>query len=54
KGLSRDFIFMNDAGGDQGVLGSYGSASRDGLSKVRREVDPDGVFQILETGGFKL
>ncbi|RPA97002.1 FAD-binding domain-containing protein [Choiromyces venosus 120613-1] len=54
KGLSRDYLFMNDAGEDQDVLGSYGSENRAGLRKVAREVDPEGVFQILETGGFKL
>jgi len=54
KGLARDFLFMNDAGDDQDVLGSYGSANRASLRKVGREVDPHSVFQILAKGGFKL
>ncbi|PUU73508.1 hypothetical protein B9Z19DRAFT_918520, partial [Tuber borchii] len=54
KGLARDFLFMNDAGDDQDVLGSYGSANRASLRRVGREVDPHSVFQILAKGGFKL
>jgi len=45
---------MNDAGDDQDVLGSYGSANRARLRRVGREVDPHSVFQVLEKGGFKL
>jgi hypothetical protein len=49
-----EYIFMNDAGSDQEVIRHYGEESVKRLEKVRRDYDPDAVFQRLVSGGFKL
>jgi hypothetical protein len=52
KGLLYDFLYLNDAAGDQKVLESYGEDNVRFLKEVAAEYDPQGLFQRI--GGFKL
>ena len=54
KGLSFTFLYLNDAAMDQRPIDSYGDENVQRLKKISREYDPDGVFQKLAKGGFKL
>jgi hypothetical protein len=54
KGLYLNFIFMNDAFKDQNVFASYGSKNFEKMKKIAMKYDPEGVFQKLWQGGFKL
>ncbi|KAI1774390.1 putative FAD-binding oxidoreductase [Hypoxylon cercidicola] len=49
-----DYIFMNDAAADQPVIESYGAENVAKLKETAAKYDPDGVFQNLASGGFKL
>ncbi|KAI1654038.1 putative FAD-binding oxidoreductase [Daldinia decipiens] len=49
-----DYIFMNDAAADQPVIEHYGQENVAKLNETARKYDPDGVFQTLAPGGFKL
>lgn len=51
-GTDLKFHYMNDAGSNQNVLGSYGSIER--MRSVSRAYDPYQVFQHLQYGGFLL
>jgi hypothetical protein len=48
------YIYSNYAGKNQVVLEGYGEASSERLKRIRKEVDPEGVFEILTPGYFKL
>jgi hypothetical protein len=52
KGLLYDFLYLNDAAGDQKVVESYGQENVRFLKDVAKEYDPEGLFQRI--GGFKL
>jgi len=58
KVLSRNavnkFIYINDAGADQKAILSYESPSVQKMKVVSAKYDPNGVFQKLCTGPFKL
>lgn len=55
KGLSYPFLFMNDAAAGQQILQSYGKGkSLPRLKQIRKRYDPEGVFQYLQPGGFKV
>lgn len=54
RGLFHPFLFANYAGPFQDVTGSYGEANRRILREIAMEYDPEGVFQRLQPGGFKL
>ena len=54
KGLSFTFLYLNDAAMDQRPIDSYGHENVQRLKKISREYDPDGVFQTLAKGGYKL
>ena len=55
RGLLLDFVFMNDASSPlQSPLRSYGLRNLQELKRVANEVDPEGVFQVLQGGGFKV
>ena len=54
KGLSFTFLYLNDAAMDQRPIDSYGDENVQRLKGISREYDPDGVFQKLAKGGFKL
>lgn len=53
-GLYDEFLFLSDAAGTQNPLRRYGMNTFRRLRRIRREVDPNGVFQTLMPGGFKL
>lgn len=54
-GILYPFLFMNDAAAGEQVLQSYGKGtSLPRLRQIRRQYDPDGVFQYLQPGGFKV
>ncbi|KAK7178807.1 Bifunctional solanapyrone synthase 4 [Paraphaeosphaeria sporulosa] len=53
--LSYPFTFLNDAGRSQKVFGQYGGGkSLPRMRDIARAYDPEGVFQKLNKGGFKL
>ena len=55
RNLHVPFTFLNDAQSGQEVFNHYGGGkSLRKLQKTARKYDPKGVFQKLETGGFKL
>ena len=54
EGVYLPYQFMNDASYDQDVIGHYGSENVDKLWAVSEKYDPEGVFQRLVPGGFKL
>lgn len=47
-------VYMNYAGREQDVLGSYGKESLRGLRRVAERYDPDGVLAELWTGYFQI
>ena len=53
-GLDNEWIYMNYASPTQQPIASYGDANRKFLKQVQNRWDPDGVFQNLVPGGFKL
>ncbi|KAH6705324.1 FAD binding domain protein [Leptodontidium sp. MPI-SDFR-AT-0119] len=53
-GLDHDFIYMNYASQDQDVYAGYGKANVDRLKAVQKKYDPQGVFENLQPGYFKL
>ncbi|KAL4988714.1 hypothetical protein BDW68DRAFT_176682 [Aspergillus falconensis] len=48
------FLYLNYAADWQDPISSYGKKSIEMLSKVRRDVDPNGVFREGMPGGFKI
>lgn len=56
KSINKDneYIYLDYAGKDQDPLHSYGSNNLSKLRKVAEQYDPNGVFQKLVPGGFKL
>ncbi|KAL8951211.1 MAG: hypothetical protein Q9222_002795 [Ikaeria aurantiellina] len=54
-GYYYPFIFLNDAQPDQKVLAKYGKgASLPKLKTIAKRFDPNGVFQTLDGGSFKV
>ncbi|KAJ4374644.1 hypothetical protein N0V86_007517 [Didymella sp. IMI 355093] len=54
RGLNSDYIYMPYASGYQEVVTSYGAENQRKLKTVATRYDPQGVFQKLQPGGFKL
>ncbi|KAL5340068.1 hypothetical protein BJX70DRAFT_397084 [Aspergillus crustosus] len=54
RGVDNDFIYMNYASGFQDVISSYGDASKARLQDIASRYDPQGVYQTLQPGYFKL
>ncbi|PYI36245.1 FAD-binding domain-containing protein [Aspergillus indologenus CBS 114.80] len=54
RGQHVPFEFLNYAWSSQDPFASYGSENKSQLQAVSREFDPEGVFQKLVPGGFKL
>ncbi|EEQ32090.1 hypothetical protein McanMca71_001675 [Microsporum canis] len=54
RGLWNDFVYMNYASVKQDPIQSYGSANIERLESVAKKYDPEGVFQRLQPGYFKL
>ncbi|KAH8798627.1 hypothetical protein F5884DRAFT_870039 [Xylogone sp. PMI_703] len=53
-GLHHRFIYQNYAGRGRDVFAGYGGRNHELLSQIQRKYDPDGVFQRLQPGYFKL
>ncbi|KAI9690793.1 MAG: hypothetical protein M1822_008412 [Bathelium mastoideum] len=53
-GLLNEWIYMNYAAPTQQPIASYGEANREFMERVQNQWDPDGVFQHLVPGGFKV
>lgn len=55
QNISYPFLFLNDAAAGQDIFASYGKGkSLPRLRRIRGKYDPDGVFQNLQPGGFKV
>lgn len=54
RGLLNDFIYMNYASAGLPVVQGYGKENVKFLKGVSKSYDPQGVFQKLVPGGFKL
>ncbi|GAW17542.1 hypothetical protein ANO14919_070000 [Xylariales sp. No.14919] len=54
EGALQDWVYLNYADGSQDPIGSYGASNVRFLKTVAEMYDPDGVFQTLCPGGFKL
>lgn len=52
--LENDYIYMNYASQFQDVIRSYGAANKARLIQIAKKYDPNGVFQVLQPGHFKL
>lgn len=53
-GTDNSFLYLNYADGWQHPLGSYGKANVQFMKQVAEKYDPNGVFQKLVPGGFKI
>ena len=53
-GLDNRYLYMNYASQFQSVVPSYGAANHAKLVSIAKKYDPDGVFQTLQPGYFKL
>ncbi|KAF9894140.1 hypothetical protein FE257_009113 [Aspergillus nanangensis] len=53
-GLYEPFLYMNYASQFQDVVHGYGEANLERLRAVALDYDPDGLFQTLQPGYFKL
>lgn len=54
RGLGSRYQYMNYASQYQDVVKGYGCTNKARLSAIARKYDPQGVFQVLQPGGFKL
>lgn len=48
------WIYLGYADASQDVIPSYGKANMEKMKTVSKRVDPSGVFQKVQPGGFKL
>ncbi|KAL4769304.1 hypothetical protein BDW60DRAFT_210228 [Aspergillus nidulans var. acristatus] len=51
---SHSFRYMNYAHQEQDVIAGFGASNKSFLLEVAARYDPEGVFQYLQRGGFKL
>ncbi|KAF4502026.1 FAD binding domain containing protein [Fusarium agapanthi] len=54
RGKHRDFKYMNYGHIGQDIIAGYGKENQAFSKKVASQYDPEGVFQRLRRGGFKL
>ncbi|KAG8629152.1 hypothetical protein KVT40_003017 [Elsinoe batatas] len=54
RGLANDYVYMNYAAEFQDVIASYGAENKARLQAIAKKYDPQGVFQKLSPGYFKL
>ncbi|KAF7590773.1 hypothetical protein BBP40_002389 [Aspergillus hancockii] len=54
RGIAREYIYMNYASQFQDVISGYGADNKARLQKVATKHDPQGVYQTLQPGYFKL
>lgn len=52
RGVLLPYLFMNTAGTNQDVLGSFGEENVKTIKKVARKYDPERVFQRLQNDGY--
>ncbi|KAL5321334.1 hypothetical protein ACEPPN_012149 [Leptodophora sp. 'Broadleaf-Isolate-01'] len=52
--VNHDFLYMNYSSQFQDVIAGYGSEQKEFMLQTSRKYDPEGVFQHLRAGGFKL
>jgi hypothetical protein len=52
--MDKRWKYLNYAGAWQDVFASYGRESEEVLRRTSREYDPEGIFQTVVPGGFKL
>lgn len=53
-GKEHRFVYQNYAGRGQDVFEGYGEENRARLSEVQKRYDPEGVWERLNSGGFKV
>jgi hypothetical protein len=53
-GMLHPYLFQNHAYEEQDVFSGYGEVNLRELKRIRKQVDPEGVFQKLQPGFFKL
>ncbi|OQU96359.1 FAD binding domain-containing protein [Cladophialophora immunda] len=53
-GLAHSFLYMNYTAGWQDPIAGYGAEQKRFLQSVSRKYDPEGFFQTIRKGGFKL
>jgi hypothetical protein len=54
RNLDVDYLYMNYASEYQDVIASYGATNKAKLIDTARKYDPEGIFQVLQPGHFKL
>ena len=54
SGAFNPFLYLNYAGDFQDPLGGYGAANVKFMKQVAKKYNPEGVFQQLMPGGFKI
>lgn len=54
RGVLDEYVYLNYAQQEQNPIASYGEENVKFLRNVSRRYDPEGVFQKLVPGGFKL
>jgi hypothetical protein len=54
RGLYNRYLYENYAYIKQDVFSGYGEANKKRLIRISKEYDPEGVFQFLQPGYFKL
>lgn len=53
-GSLHQYIFQNHAFDEQDIFRSYGEKNLKRMHAIRKDVDPHGIFQLLQPGYFKL
>lgn len=53
-GLYNSFNYMGDSAGFQSIFPGYGSENHMKLQRIAKKYDPNGVWQTLMPGGFKV
>ncbi|RAK97903.1 FAD-binding oxidoreductase [Aspergillus ibericus CBS 121593] len=53
-GADNEYVYLNYADKSQNPLKSYGKENVEFISRVAKQYDPDGVFQVQIPGGFKI
>ncbi|PPJ53176.1 hypothetical protein CBER1_11882 [Cercospora berteroae] len=54
KGTLDPYIYLNYAASGQDVFAGYGEGRKEFMQEVSRKYDPEGFFQVVKQGGFKL
>jgi hypothetical protein len=54
KGLLHPWIYPNYANKGQDVYDGFGKENRKKLEKIQKKYDPEGIFDTLQPGNFKV